>query len=107
MFLFYIIFMTQVCDTYPADLLVPQSVTLPIILGSSKFRSRGRFPTLSYYCKENHVSVLSHLAHSLCGSSIHPPLLMRFLSCPSCPCLPNILSSDGDSSEFMNIMFLF
>lgn len=109
-FCFHLLSMTQVCDTYPAELLVPQSVTLPVIVGSSKFRSRGRFPTLSYYYKENHVSVVSHLAHSLCASSIHPPLLMRLwriLSCPSSPCLPNILSSDGESSEFTNITFLF
>ncbi|XP_065127846.1 myotubularin-related protein 7a isoform X1 [Paramisgurnus dabryanus] len=47
----------RVCDSYPADLLVPQSVTLPVIVGSSKFRSRGRFPTLSYYCKENQATI--------------------------------------------------
>uniref|UniRef100_A0A8C1U0V7 Myotubularin related protein 7a n=1 Tax=Cyprinus carpio TaxID=7962 RepID=A0A8C1U0V7_CYPCA len=47
----------RVCDTYPADLFVPKSVTLPVIVGSSKFRSRGRFPTLSYYCKENHATI--------------------------------------------------
>lgn len=46
---------SQVSDTYPADLFVPQSATLPVIAGSSKFRSRGRFPTLSYYSKRNHV----------------------------------------------------
>ncbi|XP_057206051.1 myotubularin-related protein 7a [Triplophysa rosa] len=47
----------RVCDTYPAELLVPQSVTLHVIVGSSKFRSRGRFPTLSYYYKENHATI--------------------------------------------------
>ncbi|XP_067242223.1 myotubularin-related protein 7a isoform X2 [Chanodichthys erythropterus] len=47
----------RVCDTYPSDLFVPKSVTLPVIVGSSKFRSRGRFPTLSYYCKENHATI--------------------------------------------------
>ncbi|XP_030622027.1 myotubularin-related protein 7a [Chanos chanos] len=47
----------RVCDTYPADLFVPKSATLPVIVGSSKFRSRGRFPTLSYYCKETHAAV--------------------------------------------------
>ncbi|KAG1929130.1 myotubularin-related protein 7a [Pimephales promelas] len=47
----------RVCDTYPSDLFVPKSVTLPVIVGSSKFRSRGRFPTLSYYCNENHATI--------------------------------------------------
>lgn len=76
---------TQVCDTYPADLFVPKSVTLPVIIGSSKFRSRGRFPTLSYYCKENHVSLAAHPAYSFCSLSIHPPLLMRLWRILSCP----------------------
>uniref|UniRef100_A0AAR2K313 Phosphatidylinositol-3-phosphatase n=1 Tax=Pygocentrus nattereri TaxID=42514 RepID=A0AAR2K313_PYGNA len=47
----------RVCDTYPTDLFVPKSATLPVIVGSSKFRSRGRFPTLSYYCKETQVTI--------------------------------------------------
>lgn len=44
------------CDTYPTNLLVPKSATLPVMVGSSKFRSKGRFPTLSYYYKETQVS---------------------------------------------------
>ncbi|XP_075899597.1 phosphatidylinositol-3-phosphate phosphatase MTMR7-like isoform X2 [Nelusetta ayraudi] len=47
----------KVSDTYPADLFVPESATPPVIVGSSKFRSRGRFPTLSYYCRETHAAI--------------------------------------------------
>nr|XP_020485345.1 LOW QUALITY PROTEIN: myotubularin-related protein 7-like [Labrus bergylta] len=47
----------KVSDTYPADLFVPESATPPVIVGSSKFRSRGRFPTLAYYSKENHAAI--------------------------------------------------
>ncbi|XP_036406612.1 myotubularin-related protein 7a [Megalops cyprinoides] len=47
----------RVCETYPSDLYVPASATPPIIVGSSKFRSRGRFPTLSYYCQDNHAAI--------------------------------------------------
>ncbi|XP_066505012.1 myotubularin-related protein 7a [Hoplias malabaricus] len=47
----------RVCDTYPAELFVPKSASLPVIVGSSKFRSRGRFPTLSYYCKETQAAI--------------------------------------------------
>uniref|UniRef100_A0A3B5A596 Myotubularin related protein 7 n=1 Tax=Stegastes partitus TaxID=144197 RepID=A0A3B5A596_9TELE len=47
----------KVSDTYPADLFVPESATPPIIMGSSKFRSRGRFPALSYYSKENNATI--------------------------------------------------
>lgn len=63
-------FILKVSDTYPADLFVPESATPPVIVGSSKFRSRGRFPALSYYSKENHVSwpfvfYLFHMLHML------------------------------------------
>ncbi|KAM7389427.1 hypothetical protein PAMP_023408 [Pampus punctatissimus] len=47
----------KVSDTYPANLFVPDSAASPVIVGSSKFRSRGRFPTLSYYSKENHAAI--------------------------------------------------
>ncbi|RXM97895.1 Myotubularin-related protein 7 [Acipenser ruthenus] len=47
----------SVCDTYPTVLYAPTSATPPIIIGSSKFRSRGRFPTLSYYNHDNHASI--------------------------------------------------
>ncbi|XP_061901543.1 myotubularin-related protein 7a [Entelurus aequoreus] len=47
----------KVSDTYPAELFVPESTTPSVIAGSSKFRSRGRFPTLSYYSKDNHAAI--------------------------------------------------
>uniref|UniRef100_A0A8C5ACL4 Myotubularin related protein 7a n=1 Tax=Gadus morhua TaxID=8049 RepID=A0A8C5ACL4_GADMO len=47
----------KVSDTYPAELYVPESATQQVIVGSSKFRSRGRFPTLSYYCKDNQAAI--------------------------------------------------
>lgn len=50
-------FLSQVCDSYPTEVYVPKSATAHIIVGSSKFRSRRRFPALSYYCKGNNVSV--------------------------------------------------
>nr|XP_044988774.1 myotubularin-related protein 7 isoform X2 [Jaculus jaculus] len=48
---------TWVCDSYPTELYVPKSATAHIIVGSSKFRSRRRFPALSYYYKDNHASI--------------------------------------------------
>ncbi|XP_078601978.1 phosphatidylinositol-3,5-bisphosphate 3-phosphatase MTMR6-like isoform X1 [Branchiostoma floridae x Branchiostoma japonicum] len=47
----------QICDTYPRTLFVPTGATTPILLGSSKFRSRGRLPVLSYYHKDNHATI--------------------------------------------------
>ena len=38
----------QVCDTYSKTLYVPSSASKNILLGSSHFRSKGRFPTLTY-----------------------------------------------------------
>ncbi|XP_061440168.1 myotubularin-related protein 7 isoform X5 [Rhineura floridana] len=47
----------QVCDSYPTEVYVPKSATAHIIVGSSKFRSRRRFPALSYYYKQNSASI--------------------------------------------------
>lgn len=38
----------EICDTYPKYLYVPSSASTPILVGSSRFRSRGRLPVLSY-----------------------------------------------------------
>ncbi|XP_055652877.1 myotubularin-related protein 7 isoform X3 [Falco peregrinus] len=46
-----------VCDSYPTEVYVPKSATAHIIVGSSKFRSRRRFPALSYFCKDNNASI--------------------------------------------------
>ncbi|XP_072426190.1 myotubularin-related protein 7b isoform X1 [Chiloscyllium punctatum] len=46
-----------VCDTYPTELYVPKSVSTPVIVGSSKFRSRGRFPVLCYFCQDNNAAI--------------------------------------------------
>ncbi|XP_048365823.1 myotubularin-related protein 7 [Sphaerodactylus townsendi] len=47
----------RVCDSYPTEVYVPKSATAHVIVGSSKFRSRRRFPALSYYYKNNHASI--------------------------------------------------
>ncbi|XP_071990422.1 phosphatidylinositol-3,5-bisphosphate 3-phosphatase MTMR6 [Engystomops pustulosus] len=47
----------KVCETYPRDLYVPVTASKPIIVGSSKFRSKGRFPVLSYYHPETQVAI--------------------------------------------------
>lgn len=38
----------QLCDTYPRHLFIPRSVSSSVLIGSSKFRSKGRLPVLSY-----------------------------------------------------------
>ncbi|XP_058495983.1 myotubularin-related protein 7b isoform X2 [Solea solea] len=47
----------RVCDTYPSQLFVPKSATPTVIVGSSRFRSRGRFPALSYFHQDTLAAV--------------------------------------------------
>uniref|UniRef100_A0A671UTB8 Myotubularin related protein 7b n=1 Tax=Sparus aurata TaxID=8175 RepID=A0A671UTB8_SPAAU len=47
----------RVCDTYPSELFVPKSATPTIIVGSSRFRSRGRFPALAYFHQDTLAAV--------------------------------------------------
>ncbi|XP_005994997.1 myotubularin-related protein 8 [Latimeria chalumnae] len=46
-----------ICNTYPPDLCIPKTANKPTIVGSSKFRSRGRFPVLSYFCKDTNAAI--------------------------------------------------
>lgn len=80
-------FFLKVSDTYPADLFVPESATPPVIVGSSKFRSRGRFPALSYYCKDNHVSLLQSIS------------LFIFHTLPICPIVVQGIWSDANRAN--------
>uniref|UniRef100_A0A3P9LJ15 Myotubularin related protein 7b n=1 Tax=Oryzias latipes TaxID=8090 RepID=A0A3P9LJ15_ORYLA len=47
----------RVCDTYPSQLFVPKSATPTVIVGSARFRSRGRFPVLSYFHQDTLAAV--------------------------------------------------
>ncbi|XP_076869711.1 myotubularin-related protein 7b isoform X2 [Brachyhypopomus gauderio] len=47
----------RVCDTYPSELFVPKSASPAVIVGSAKFRSRGRLPVLSYYHRDTNAAV--------------------------------------------------
>ncbi|KAM8880315.1 phosphatidylinositol-3-phosphate phosphatase MTMR7-like isoform 1-T1 [Spinachia spinachia] len=47
----------RVCDTYPSKLFVPKAATTALIVGSSRFRSRGRFPALSYFHQDTLAAV--------------------------------------------------
>ncbi|XP_066515852.1 myotubularin-related protein 7b isoform X2 [Hoplias malabaricus] len=47
----------RVCDTYPSELYVPKSASPGVIVGSAKFRSRGRFPVLSYFHRDTSAAV--------------------------------------------------
>uniref|UniRef100_A0ABI7ZQH3 Myotubularin phosphatase domain-containing protein n=1 Tax=Felis catus TaxID=9685 RepID=A0ABI7ZQH3_FELCA len=47
----------KICETYPRELYVPRIASKPIIVGSSKFRSKGRFPVLSYYHEHKEAAI--------------------------------------------------
>ncbi|XP_036600785.1 myotubularin-related protein 6 [Trichosurus vulpecula] len=47
----------KICETYPRDLYVPTIASKPVIVGSSKFRSKGRFPVLSYYHQDKEAAI--------------------------------------------------
>ncbi|KAM6316938.1 phosphatidylinositol-3,5-bisphosphate 3-phosphatase MTMR6 isoform 5-T5 [Aegotheles albertisi] len=52
----------KICETYPRELYVPRTASKPIIVGSSKFRSKGRFPVLSYYHKNKELNAMANRA---------------------------------------------
>ncbi|CAG5121603.1 unnamed protein product, partial [Candidula unifasciata] len=58
----------ELCDTYPSLLYVPASATTHVLVGSSKFRSRGRLPVLSYLHSTNQAA-LSRCSQPLSGFS--------------------------------------
>nr|KAF6453179.1 myotubularin related protein 6 [Molossus molossus] len=52
----------KICETYPRELYVPRIASKPIIVGSSKFRSKGRFPVLSYYHHNKELNAMANRA---------------------------------------------
>uniref|UniRef100_A0A8I3WQG8 Myotubularin related protein 6 n=1 Tax=Callithrix jacchus TaxID=9483 RepID=A0A8I3WQG8_CALJA len=47
----------KICETYPRELYVPWTAKKTVIVGSSKFRSKGRFPVLSYYHQDKKAAI--------------------------------------------------
>ena len=39
----------RICPTYPSLMMVPATATSTLVVGSAKFRSKGRLPVLTYY----------------------------------------------------------
>ncbi|XKL64032.1 hypothetical protein PGB90_004118 [Kerria lacca] len=57
----------ELCDTYPRYLYVPRGVSHHVLLSSSKFRSKGRLPVLSYLYKNK--AVICRCSQPLSGFS--------------------------------------
>lgn len=47
----------EICKTYPEYVIIPNSVTQAELEGSSQFRTKNRFPGMSYYYKKNGASL--------------------------------------------------
>lgn len=45
------------CDTYPQQLIVPKTISDNVLVHASRFRSKNRIPSLSYYYKENGCTI--------------------------------------------------
>uniref|UniRef100_A0AC34FWT3 Phosphatidylinositol-3-phosphatase n=1 Tax=Panagrolaimus sp. ES5 TaxID=591445 RepID=A0AC34FWT3_9BILA len=56
------------CDTYPEYLWMPAKASTEMLIGSCKFRSRARLPTLTYYSKHN-GAILCRCSQPLTGFS--------------------------------------
>ncbi|XP_045583051.1 phosphatidylinositol-3,5-bisphosphate 3-phosphatase MTMR6 isoform X1 [Procambarus clarkii] len=78
----------EICDTYPQELYVPASAPTKVILSSSKFRSKGRFPVLSYLHKNK--AALCRSSQPLSGFSARCEEDEELLDC--------ILGSNPNSS---------
>ncbi|XP_029096016.1 myotubularin-related protein 8 [Monodon monoceros] len=83
-----------ICSTYPPEIVVPKSVTLGTVVGSSKFRSKERVPMLSYLYKENNPAIY-HCSQPLSGFYTH---------CIDDELLLEAISQTNPESQFMYVV---
>lgn len=69
----------QLCDTYPAQLFVPSDVGESTLVGSSKFRSKGRLPVLTYL--NHNMAAICRCSQPLSGFSARCPEDEQMLEC--------------------------
>ncbi|XP_067141955.1 myotubularin-related protein 6 isoform X3 [Centruroides vittatus] len=75
----------DICDTYPKYLYVPVLASKPTLVGSSRFRSRGRLPVLSYLHKN--MAAICRCSQPLSGFSARCVEDEKMLDCilKACP----------------------
>ncbi|GIY09708.1 myotubularin-related protein 8 [Caerostris extrusa] len=83
----------EICDTYPKFLYVPSSASSTILVGSSRFRSRGRLPVLSYLHKN--MAALCRCSQPLSGFSAR---------CVEDEQLLNCILKSSPNSDFMYVV---
>ncbi|XP_013846002.1 myotubularin-related protein 8 isoform X2 [Sus scrofa] len=84
----------EICSTYPPEIVVPKSVSLGTVVGSSKFRSKERVPVLSYLYKENNAAI--------CRCS--QPLSGFYTRCIDDELLLEAISQTNPGSQFMYVV---
>nr|XP_011731194.1 myotubularin-related protein 8 isoform X3 [Macaca nemestrina] len=84
----------EICSTYPPEIVVPKSVTLGTVVGSSKFRSKERVPVLCYLYKENNAAI--------CRCS--QPLSGFYTRCVDDELLLEAISQTNPGSQFMYVV---
>ncbi|XP_073920198.1 phosphatidylinositol-3,5-bisphosphate 3-phosphatase MTMR8 isoform X2 [Castor canadensis] len=84
----------EICSTYPPEIVVPRSITLGTVVGSSKFRSKERVPVLSYLYKENNAAI--------CRCS--QPLSGFYTRCVDDELLLEAISQTNPGSQFMYVV---
>ncbi|XP_024646997.2 phosphatidylinositol-3,5-bisphosphate 3-phosphatase MTMR8 isoform X4 [Macaca nemestrina] len=84
----------KICSTYPPEIVVPKSVTLGTVVGSSKFRSKERVPVLCYLYKENNAAI--------CRCS--QPLSGFYTRCVDDELLLEAISQTNPGSQFMYVV---
>lgn len=70
----------QLCDTYPRYLYVPSTCTNNILLGSARFRSRGRLPVLTYLHSnkvKKKINWMQHLNKNISNKIIFQAAICR------------------------------
>lgn len=83
----------EICDTYPRYLYVPATVTTPVLIGSSRFRSKARLPVLSYLYKNQ--AAITRCSQPLAGFSARNVEDEQMLNCILCA---------NPSSKFMYVV---
>lgn len=83
----------EICDTYPKHLFIPTSASTTILIGSSKFRSKGRLPVLSY---------LHHNKASICRCS--QPLSGFSARCVEDEKLLNCILKTNPNANYMYVV---
>lgn len=85
----------SICDTYPKVLVVPSSATKDMIIGSAKFRSKGRLPVLTYYYHKN-GSTICRCSQPLAGFNARCEEDESILNC--------ILSTTNNTSNVLYVV---